>query len=275
MYILGIVEGHNCSAALLKDGEILTVCFEERLSRLKNELGYPLRSIDFCLSEAGISPADIDYVAMVTENLPFGQVAVKREATFTVEDHLREQEEYWKPSLFEGREVDYLSLFKDKLQIDSLPYDLKNINLDRSAFKAFYKIRTNNLKNRLHINDGQIFCLNHHLAHSMYTIFTFPHCYEKDLLVLVSDGYGDDCSASVGIWRNGTFRFISKSVGSGIGRIYRYATLLLGMRPGVDEYKVMGLAPYAKEYDWRKIFDAMQVYLNVNGMTIELSLIHI
>ena len=27
MYILGIVEGHNCSAALLKDGETIAVCF--------------------------------------------------------------------------------------------------------------------------------------------------------------------------------------------------------------------------------------------------------
>lgn len=269
MYILGLVEGHNCSAALLKNGEIVAVCFEERLSRLKNDLGYPERAIDYCLTASGITPDEIDYVAMVTENLPFGQVAVKREATFTVEDHLREQEKYWKPVLIEGNEVDYLALFKDKLQLSSLAYDLDNISLDRSAFKAFQKIRRNNIKNKLCKTDEQIFFLNHHLAHSMYAIFTFPYCYENDLLVLVSDGYGDDCSASIGIWKDEKFEFISKSTGSGIGRIYRYATLLLGMRPGVDEFKVMGLAPYAKEYNWLKIFDAMQVYLDVKGMTIE------
>ena len=104
------------------------------------------------------------------ENLPFGQIAVKREATFTVEDYLREQEEYWKPVLIDGKEVNYLSLFKDKLQFDRLGYDLKNISLDRYAFKAFQKIRVENIKNRLFKNDAQIFCINHHLAHSFYGI---------------------------------------------------------------------------------------------------------
>ena len=33
-----------------------------------------------------------------------------------------------------------------------------------------------------------------------------------------------------------------------LGRIYRYITLLLGMKPGQHEYKVMGLAPYGTEY---------------------------
>ncbi len=270
MYILGIVEGHNCSAALLKDGEIIAVCFEERLSRLKNDLGYPARSIDYCLSEAGITPDEVDYVAMVTENLPLGQIAVKREATFSVEDHLREQERYWKPILIEKKEVDYLSIFADKLQFKNLAYNfIENIKPDRSAFKLFQNIRRQTIKEHLNKTDDQIFCINHHFAHSMYAIFTCPYCYDKRFVVLVSDGYGDDCSASVGIWDKNKFNFIAKSTGSGIGRIYRYATLLLGMRPGVDEYKVMGLAPYAKEYHWQKILNALQVYLKVDGMTIE------
>ena len=103
MYILGIVEGHNSSAALLKDGEIIAVCFEERLSRLKNDFGYPYRAIDYCLNYAGIAPDKIDHIAMVTEKLPLGQVIVKREAVFTVEDYIKEQEEYWKPALVEGK----------------------------------------------------------------------------------------------------------------------------------------------------------------------------
>ena len=137
MYILGIVEGHNSSAALMKDGEMVAVCFEERFSRLKNDFGYPERAIHYCLSMAGITPEEISHVALVTAKLPFGQVAVKREATFSVADHIREQEEYWKPRLIEGKDVDFLELFKDKVQLDALPYDTKGIKLDRSAFQAF------------------------------------------------------------------------------------------------------------------------------------------
>ncbi len=269
MYILGIVEGHNCSAALMKDDEIIAVCFEERLSRLKNDLGYPARAINYCLNYAGISVEEIDHVAMVTENLPLGQVAVKREATFTVEDHLREQEQYWKPTLLEGKKVNYLELFKDKIDWNEFSYETNGKQMDRRSFKEFKKIRMETVKKRLNKQDDQIHVINHHLAHSIYAIFTAPFCYNKDLLVLSSDGYGDDCSSSVGVYKNGKFEFIAKSVGSGIGRIYRYATLLLGMRPGVDEFKIMGMAPYAKEYHWGKAYEHLSAYLKVNGLEID------
>lgn len=270
MYILGIVEGHNSSAALLKDGEIISVCFEERLSRIKNDFGYPVRAVDYCLKDAGISVGQIDHVAMVTENLPFTQVAVKREAKFTIEDYLKEQEEYWLPVLLDGKKVNYLSIFKDKIDVEKLPYNLDRADLDKIDFKEFKAIRIENVKKRLQKTEHQIHFQNHHLAHSMYAIFTTPFCYEKDLLVLVADGYGDDCSSSVGTFKDGKFfKFIAKSEGSGIGRIYRYVTLLLGMKMGVDEFKVMGLAPYAKEYHWKKVRDALTPYLKVNGMEID------
>ena len=32
-----------------------------------------------------------------------------------------------------------------------------------------------------------------------------------------------------------------------IGRLYRYVTLIMGLKPNEHEYKVMGLAPYAKK----------------------------
>ncbi|MBF0168517.1 MAG: carbamoyltransferase [Alphaproteobacteria bacterium] len=269
MYILGIVEGHNCSAALMKDGEIVAVCFEERLSRLKNDLGYPRRAIESCLDQEGIRSDQIDHVAMVTKNLPLGQVAVKREATFSVEDHIREQEEYWKPRLIDGLDPDYFSIFHDKLRLNELSYDFIDLKTDRSSFANFLEIRKNTIKRHLSVKDTQIHCMEHHLAHSMYAVFSNPACYEKDWLVLVADGYGDDCSASVGVWKNGKFDFIAKSPGSGIGRIYRYATLLLNMRPGVDEHKVMGLASYAKEPYCSKAKASFAPYLKVNGLVID------
>jgi carbamoyltransferase len=269
MYILGIVEGHNCSAALLKDGELIAVCFEERLTRLKNDMGYPKLSIEYCLSEANISPDEIDYVAMATNNLPFGQVAVKREATFSVSDHIFEQENYWKPYLLEGKKLDFLDLFKDRLCVEELSYKLDDKKLERASFEEFKKIRLNTVKEQLNKTDEQIQFINHHKAHSMYAIFSSPKCYEDNFLVLVADGYGEDCSSSVGIWKDNKFDFIAKSPRSGIGRLYRYVTLLLGMRPGVDEYKVMGLSPYATEYHWRQVYDALGVYLKVNGLEID------
>ena len=162
MYILGIVEGHTSSAALLKDGEIIAACFEERLSRLKNDFGYPARAIDYCLNYAGITPDEIDHVAMVTENLPLAQVAVKREATFTMEDYIKEQEEYWKPVLLEGKKVDYLELFKDKINWEDFPYEINGTKFERTSFEEFKKIRIETVKKRLNKRDDQIHIINHH-----------------------------------------------------------------------------------------------------------------
>jgi len=269
VYILGIVEGHNCSAALLKDGKITAVCFEERLSRLKNDFGYPRRAINYCLSHEDIAPDDIDHVAMVTENVPLGQVAVKREATFSVADHIREQEEYWGPQLLDGQNPDYFEIFRDKLQLNELAYDFGDLSHDRAAFADFRKIRMQTIKTHLNKTDDHLHIINHHLAHSMYAIYTNPRCYDDMWTVLAADGYGDDCSASIGIFKDNNFHFVSKSRGSGIGRLYRYVTLVLGMRPGVDEFKVMGLAPYAKEYHWRPVYDQLAAYLKVENDVIE------
>ena len=40
MIILGIHDGHNCGASLLRNGEIIASVSEERLNRKKNEVGY-------------------------------------------------------------------------------------------------------------------------------------------------------------------------------------------------------------------------------------------
>lgn len=45
MRILGIHDGHNASACLLEDGRVRYVFQEERLTNLKNYVGFPVRSI--------------------------------------------------------------------------------------------------------------------------------------------------------------------------------------------------------------------------------------
>lgn len=40
-YVLGVSEAHNCTAALLRDGEIIAAASEERFTRFKNDTGYP------------------------------------------------------------------------------------------------------------------------------------------------------------------------------------------------------------------------------------------
>ena len=56
IYILGIHDGHNCGASLSCDGRIIASVQEERLSRRKNEVGYPRQAIEDVMRIAGIGP---------------------------------------------------------------------------------------------------------------------------------------------------------------------------------------------------------------------------
>ena len=62
MRILGIHDGHNSGATLLVDGKIASAISEERLTRTKNELGYPSQSIQEILKIAGVEATSLDQV---------------------------------------------------------------------------------------------------------------------------------------------------------------------------------------------------------------------
>ena len=41
VHVLGIHDGHNCGATLVSDGKVVASVSEERLTRRKNEVGFP------------------------------------------------------------------------------------------------------------------------------------------------------------------------------------------------------------------------------------------
>src|SRR5206468_3038935 len=63
--VLGINAYHSsASAALLVDGALTAAVEEERFSRIKYDTGFPACSIRYCLDAAGLSPHDVDHVAI-------------------------------------------------------------------------------------------------------------------------------------------------------------------------------------------------------------------
>ena len=69
-WILGIGASHNGSACLLRGDEIVVAVQEERLTRQKRARlrgASPALAIRYCLSHAGIGPADLDMVAIATQ----------------------------------------------------------------------------------------------------------------------------------------------------------------------------------------------------------------
>ena len=63
MYILGIsAYYHDSAACLIYDGKIIAAAQEERFSRIKQDDSFPHQAIKYCVSEAGISPSEIENV---------------------------------------------------------------------------------------------------------------------------------------------------------------------------------------------------------------------
>jgi carbamoyltransferase len=67
MNILGFTDwlsDHNTSAAIISDGVLIAAAEEERFSRRKYDGAPPFSAIDFCLRRAGISMAQVDFLAL-------------------------------------------------------------------------------------------------------------------------------------------------------------------------------------------------------------------
>ena len=63
-FILGIsAYYHDSAAALLKDGEILAAAHEERFTRKKHDKSFPCNAIEYVLSEADLSIADLNAIS--------------------------------------------------------------------------------------------------------------------------------------------------------------------------------------------------------------------
>jgi carbamoyltransferase len=65
MHILGINAYHgNSSAAILCDGQFVAAAEEERFNRIKYAAGFPASAVRYCLKKAGITIAEVDYIAV-------------------------------------------------------------------------------------------------------------------------------------------------------------------------------------------------------------------
>jgi carbamoyltransferase len=90
---------------------------------------------------------------------------------------------------------------------------------------------------------GKLVQVPHHLAHAVSAFYLSGF---KESLILVADGMGELHSTTVAVGsENDEIRMIKQIPGlHSLGILYGVFTLYLGFSMGLDEYKVMGLAPY-------------------------------
>lgn len=98
----------------------------------------------------------------------------------------------------------------------------------------------------------------HHITHAASTFFVSGL---EESLILVSDGMGEHHSMTVALGRGNDIEILKQipSINS-LGILYSVFTMYLGFIFNMDEYKVMGLAPYGNP---RRYLDKMMKLINL------------
>lgn len=185
---------------------------EERFTRVKHDHNFPVHAINYCLTEAKITPKEIDHIVF-----------------------------YDKPFLKFDRLLEtYLAFAPAGITsfITSLPVWLKE--------KLFQRSNISKTLNDLWGNsidwDERLLFSEHHLSHAASAFFPSPF---KSAAILTMDGVGEWTTTSVSIGNENKLSILKEiKFPHSLGLLYSAFTYYTGFKVNSGEYKVMGLAPY-------------------------------
>lgn len=242
MYILGVYSGHNSTAVIMKDGKILAAASEERFNCVKNSVGFPKQAIGYVLKEAKVRIENVHCITIShTTSVPSNFKILKLNGRLPLSIKLLSIISY--PICLLRLVWGYLEwYFPDLRKISRI--------FSSVAFQVIGKYSNNrereSLAKTLMVDYKKIRAFDHHLSHAASAYYSSPY-NKKKALVLTLDGEGDMLSGSVNIFEGAQYTTLAKIPrDNSLGYLYGHVTGFLGMKPNEHEYKVMGLAPYAK-----------------------------
>lgn len=207
MNILGISAFyHDSAACILREGEIVAAAQEERFTRRKHDPEFPAHAIRYCLQAAGISAAELDYVAF-----------------------------YDKPFIkFERLLLTYLAYAPAGLTsfIKAMPLWLK-----RKLWLKEY------IQRELDFS-GKIIFPEHHESHAASAFYPSPF-EEAAFLTIDGVGEWATASYGIGRGNAITLQ-AELMFPHSLGLLYSAFTYFAGFKVNSGEYKLMGLAPYGE-----------------------------
>ena len=167
MKILGLSLGQLATACLMIDGRVVACVSEERYTRNKNDMAYPKNAIEYCLKEGNTEGKDIDVVAIASLHMPAHYQVIKKFSDFSIEDDIREQQEIWYPKLYEGKEVNWLEVFKDKIDMEQYPGGWEQIDFtnDETMWKTYKPFLHNAIAKHIGVEKHKITHIEHHAGH--------------------------------------------------------------------------------------------------------------
>ena len=245
MVILGLsgALGHDPSAALLVDGEIVAAAEEERFVRDKHaKQRMPIESARYCLSAGGISPRDVDVVAF-----PYAPIPLSSPARW----HYAKR--HW---------------YAPDRALDAL------LNGNRRYRRNRRRVHEAGRELGIDWSNTTFVPVEHHLAHasSAYHLSGF----QEKTAILGVDGKGEYATTFFGYGDRGHIHRLKEFYDpDSLSGVYGAMTEYLGFEMLDGEYKVMGMAPYgdAERFDLARLiesdgtgFQANTRYVNTIGL---------
>ncbi|WP_146536515.1 carbamoyltransferase family protein [Rubripirellula reticaptiva] len=199
---------HDSAAAVVVDGRVVAAAQEERFSRIKHDPAFPIQSIEYCLSAAGIDAGDLDLVAFYEKPL----------AKF---DRLIDTYLNAAPRGFRSFATAMPSWLEQKLHVR------KQI---RKQLGRRYT--------------GPIGFWEHHQSHAASAFYPSPF---DEAAIITMDGVGEWATSTWGVGRGRSIELSHQiEFPDSIGLLYSAFTYHAGFRVNSGEYKLMGLAPYGR-----------------------------
>ncbi|APZ95764.1 carbamoyltransferase family protein [Fuerstiella marisgermanici] len=199
---------HDSAAALVVDGEIVAAAQEERFTRKKHDEGFPQHAVDYCLSEAGLTPAQLDFVGFYDKPL--------RKFERLLETYLS-----YAPAGYRSFRKAMPLWLNQKLY---MPRELRR-----------------GLRNEY---TGRFVFTEHHESHAASAFFPSPF---EEAAILTLDGVGEWSTSTMGTGRGNRIELTHEiRFPHSLGLLYSAFTYYTGFKVNSGEYKLMGLAPYGE-----------------------------
>jgi len=214
---------HDSAACLVVDGEIVAAAQEERFTRVKHDHRFPINAARYCLSEAGIKAAQLNYVGFYDKPL----------LKF---DRLLETYLDYAPSGFSSFLKALPLWMKEKLWMP----DLIRTELGKAAGETDERA-AKKLGKKF---EWKLLFGDHHESHAASAFYPSPF---EEAAILTIDGVGEWATSSIGLGKGNEITLLKElRFPDSLGLLYSAFTYYTGFRVNSGEYKVMGLAPYGE-----------------------------
>jgi carbamoyltransferase len=211
--ILGIsAYYHDSAAALLVDGEIIAAAHEERFTRRKHDMSFPVNGVRYVLSEADLAVSDLSAIAF------YDKPYIKFE-------RLLETYHAFAPRGLQSFLAAVPVWIKEKLFMKKMLWDeLAEISEDTLRRKP------------------PLFFPEHHLSHAASAFYPSPFTRAA---ILTIDGVGEWATTTICRGEGSDITILKElPFPHSVGLLYSAFTYYCGFKVNSGEYKLMGLAPY-------------------------------